>query len=77
MEIQVVQITSYLIPQLIYGVLLIWNFSFSLSLDITIDCVIPDNVVRMTDALPTGAQQDQHCINAEIILAAANNQSLT
>ena len=24
-----------------------------------------------------GAQQDQHCINAEIILAAANNQSLT
>ncbi|MCB6202666.1 hypothetical protein [Extibacter muris] len=31
----------------------------------------------MTDALTIGAQQDQHCIDAEIILAAANNQSLT
>ena len=31
----------------------------------------------MTDALTIGAQQDKHTINAEIILAAANNQSLT
>lgn len=31
----------------------------------------------MTDALTIGAQQDNHTIDAEIILAAANNQSLT
>ena len=31
----------------------------------------------MTDALTIGAQQDQHSITSEIILAAANNQSLT
>ena len=31
----------------------------------------------MTDALTIGAQQDKHVIDAEIILAAANNQSLT
>lgn len=31
----------------------------------------------MTDALTIGAQQDEHTINAEIILAAANKQSLT
>lgn len=30
----------------------------------------------MTDALTIGAQQGQHCINAEIIMAAANNQAL-
>ena len=30
----------------------------------------------MTDALTIGAQQEQHCINAEIIMAAANNQTL-
>ena len=30
----------------------------------------------MTDALTIGAQQEQHCINAEIIMAAANNQAL-
>ncbi len=31
----------------------------------------------MTDALTIGAQQDKHTIDSEIILAAANNQSLT
>ena len=31
----------------------------------------------MTDALTIGAQQDQHSITSEIVLAAANNQSLT
>lgn len=31
----------------------------------------------MTDALTIGAQQDKYVIDAEIILAAANNQSLT
>lgn len=30
----------------------------------------------MTDALTIGAQQEQHSINAETILAAANNQTL-
>ena len=30
----------------------------------------------MTDALTIGAQQEQQCINAEVIMAAANNQSL-
>ena len=31
----------------------------------------------MTDALTIGAQQEQHCISAEIVMAAANNQALT
>lgn len=31
----------------------------------------------MTDALTIGAQQDKPTIDAETILAAANNQSLT
>ena len=31
----------------------------------------------MTDALTIGAQQDKQTIDAEVILAAANNQSLT
>ena len=31
----------------------------------------------MTDALTIGAQQDKHSIDSEVILAAANNQSLT
>lgn len=31
----------------------------------------------MTDALTIGAQQDKHTIDSEVILAAANNQSLT
>lgn len=31
----------------------------------------------MTDALTIGAQQNQHCISAEIVMAAANNQALT
>ena len=31
----------------------------------------------MTDALTIGAQQEQPCINAEIVMAAANNQALT
>ncbi len=30
----------------------------------------------MTDALTIGAQQEQQCINAEVIMAAANSQSL-
>lgn len=30
----------------------------------------------MTDALTIGAQQEQRCINAEIIMAASNNQAL-
>lgn len=31
----------------------------------------------MTDALTIGAQQEQQYIDAEIIMAVANNQSLT
>lgn len=31
----------------------------------------------MTDALTIGAQQKKHSIDAEVIMAAANNQSLT
>ena len=31
----------------------------------------------MTDALTIGAQQEKTVIDAEVILAAANNQSLT
>jgi len=31
----------------------------------------------MTDALTIGAQQEKTSIDAEVILAAANNQSLT
>lgn len=31
----------------------------------------------MTDALTIGAQQKKHSIDAEVIMASANNQSLT
>ena len=31
----------------------------------------------MTDALTIGAQQDKRTIDSEVILAAANNQTLT